>query len=91
MSLKPQPIDPVPEETTRVGRSVHPIGHPYLTLRDELGTIFKDEDFIGIFPKRGQPALSLWRLALVTILQFRENLSDCQAAGAVRDRIAWKY
>jgi len=91
MSLKPQPIEPIPEETARIARSVHSKGHPYLTLRDELGTIFEDEDFIDLFPRRGQPALSPWRLALVTILQFRENLSDRQAAEAVRDRIAWKY
>ena len=43
------------------------------------------------FPKGGQPGLPPWRLALVTILQFRENLSDRQAAEAVRARIDWKY
>jgi transposase len=91
MSLKPEPIELVPVETACVARAVHPKGHPYLTLRDELGTIFEDEDFVNLFPKRGQPAESPWRLALVTILQFRENLSDRQAAEAVRDRIAWKY
>ena len=91
MSLKPEPIEPVPVETARVARAVHPKGHPYLMLRDELGVIFEDEDFVSLFPKRGQPAASPWRLALVTILQFRENLSDRQAAEAVRDRIAWKY
>ncbi len=91
MSLKPEPIEPVPVETARVARAVHPKGHPYLMLRDELGVIFEDGDFATLFPKRGQPAESPWRLALVTILQFRENLSDRQAAEAVRDRIAWKY
>jgi transposase len=91
MSLKPEPIQPVPEETARVARAVHPKGHPYLTLRDKLGTIFEDGDFVDLFPTRGQPAFSPWRLALVTILQFRENLSDRQAAEAVRDRLAWKY
>jgi transposase len=28
---------------------------------------------------------------LVSVMQFMENLSDRQAAEAVRDRIAWKY
>ena len=46
---------------------------------------------MGLFPKDGQPGLPSWRLALVTILQFRENLSDRQAAEAVRARIDWKY
>ena len=40
---------------------------------------------------RGQPGLAPWRLALVTILQFGENLPDRQAADAVRGRIDWKY
>ncbi len=91
MSLKPGPIHPVPEETIRVARAAFPNGNLYLTLRDELGPIFDDEDFIGLFPKDGQPGLPPWRLALVTVLQFRENLSDRQAAEAVRARIDWKY
>jgi len=91
MSLKPKAIEPVPDETARVARLVHRKGHPYLTVRDELGTIFQDEDFVDLFPKRGQPGLSPWRLALVTILQFRENLSDRQAAEAVADKLSWKY
>lgn len=68
-----------------------PKGNLYLALRDKLGPIFDDEDFVGLFPKDGQPGLPPWRLALVTILQFRENLSDRQAAEAVRARIDWKY
>jgi transposase len=35
--------------------------------------------------------LPAWRLALVTILQFREDLPDRRAAEAVRARIDWKY
>jgi transposase len=91
MSLKPQFIQPVPEETARVARAAFPRGTPYLTFRDALGTIFQDEDFAALFPASGQPGLPPWRLALVTILQFREQLSDRQAAEAVRARIDWKY
>jgi len=91
MSLHPHVIAPVSEETARVARAAFPKGHPYLTLRDALGTIFQDEDFTALFPAWGQPALSPWRLALVTIMQFRENLADRQAAEAVRARIDWKY
>jgi transposase len=91
MSLHPHVIVPVPEETARVARAAFPKGHPYLTVRDTLGTIFQDEDFRALFPVRGQPGLSPSRLALVTILQFRENLADRQAAEAVRARIDWKY
>src|SRR5207302_6860010 len=91
MSLHPHIIEPVPEETARVARAAFPKGHPYLTLRDALGTIFQDEDFAVLFPAWGHPGLPPWRLALVTIMQFRETLADRQAAEAVRARIDWKY
>ena len=91
MSLRPQPVPPVPQETARIARAAFPAGNPYLTLRDEFGTIFSDEDFAHLYPTRGQPAEIPWRLALVTVLQFVEHLSDRQAADAVRGRIDWKY
>jgi transposase len=91
MSLHPQPIPPVPEETARVARIAFPRGNLYLMMRDELGTLFTDADFAALFPTRGQPAEAPWRLALVTILQYVEDVSDRQAAEAVRGRIDWKY
>lgn len=91
MSLKPSLIDPIPEETVRVARAAFPKGNLYLSMRDEFGTLFEDADFTALYPKRGQPAFSPWRLALVTVMQFLENLSDRQAAEAVRSRIDWKY
>jgi transposase len=91
MSLRPHALEPVPEDTARVARAAFPKGNPYLLLRDTLGTIFQDDDFAGCFPLEGQPGLPPWRLALVTIMQFRENLADRQAAEAVRARIDWKY
>jgi transposase len=56
-----------------------------------LGTIYDDEDFSELFEVRGRPAIAPWRLALVTVMQFSEGLSDRQAAEAVRARIDWKY
>ena len=91
MSLKPDPIQPVPEATASVARAAFRKGNPLLSLRDEFGAIFADADFADLFPKLGQPGLPPWRLALVTLLQFRENLSDRRAAEAVRARIDWKY
>src|SRR5919106_4718278 len=91
MSLKSNPIEPVPEETARIARAAFRKGNPLLKLRDELGPVFADTDFAGLFPRLGQPGLPPWRLALVTVLQFRENLPDRQAAEAVRARIDWKY
>ncbi|GEO17362.1 hypothetical protein MAE02_50580 [Microvirga aerophila] len=60
-------------------------------MRDRLGTIFTDAQFAPLFAHRGQLAECPWRLALVTLLQFAENLSNRRAADAVRSRIDWKY
>ena len=60
-------------------------------LRDALGPIYQDADFAALFPRRGRPAKAPWRLALVTVLQALENLSDRQAAEMVRGRLDWKY
>jgi transposase len=91
MSLEYQPIPPVPVETARIAKAAFPKGNPYLTLRDELGPLFSDLDFAGLFSHIGQPAVPPWQLALITVMQFRENLSDRQTADAVRSRIDWKY
>jgi transposase len=91
MSLKLQPISPVPEETVRVAHAAFPKGNLYLTLRDEIGTLYNDSDFTALYPTHGQPTVSPGRLALICVLQFLENLPDRQAAEAVRSRIDWKY
>jgi transposase len=91
MSLKPFPVGPIPEMTALVARAAFPKGNLYMRLRDELGTLYSDQDFVALYPTRGQPGLPAWRLALVTVMQFLENLSDRQAADAVRARIDWKY
>jgi transposase len=91
MSLQPQEIAPVPEDTRRVAWAAFPKGNIYLRMRDEIGPIFDDLMFAQLFPARGQPAESPWRLALITVMQFVEGLSDRQAADAVRSRIDWKY
>src|SRR5215469_1728737 len=91
MSLKAQGICPVPQETARVARAAYPKGNMYMQMRNVLGNIYTEEDFADLFPKEGQPAEAPWRLALITVMQFVENLSDRQAADAVRGRIDWKY
>ncbi len=91
MSLHPTSIGPIPEETVRVAQAAFPTGNIYMRLREELGVVYDDATFAGLFPTRGQPAEAPWRLAMVTVLQFVEALSDRQAADAVRGRIDWKY
>jgi transposase len=91
MSLRPEPIGSVPEETARIAHAVFRRGNVYLKMRDELGTLYEDTAFASLFPRLGQPAEAPWRLALVTVLQFAESLLDREAAEAVRSRIDWKY
>jgi transposase len=91
MSLKPEPIPPVPELTVQVAKAVFPKGNVYLQMRDTLGGICQDDPFMQLYPADGQPAFSPWRLALVTVMQFAENLRDRQAADAVRSRLDWNY
>lgn len=91
MSLQPEAVGPIPEETVRVARAAFPKGNVYLQMRDALGGVYEDGSFSALFATRGRPAAAPWRLALVTVMQFAEGLSDRQAAEAVRARIDWKY
>jgi transposase len=91
MSPKPERSYTVPQDTADVVHAVFPDGNLYTRMYDAFGTLFQDDDFSALFPKDGQPAESPFRLMLVLILQFSENLSDRQAAEAVRTRIDWKY
>lgn len=91
MSMHPQDIPDIPIETVQVALASFPKGNIYMQIRDTLGSIFDDETFVDLFPQKGTLAFSPWRLALVCVMQFTENLSDRQAADAVRGRIDWKY
>lgn len=86
-----QGIPEIPEETRAVAQAAFPNGNIYLQMRDEFGSMYEDDVFADLYPADGQPTIAPWRLALVTIMQYVENLSDRQAAEAVRGNIAWKY
>jgi Transposase domain (DUF772) len=93
MSLSPQPWPEPAEEITRAilvmdagRRAPLPIA-----VRDELGELFADAEFAEAFADRGPAGWSPGRLALVTVFQAAQNLTDRQAAEAVRDKISWKY
>jgi transposase len=91
MSLHAQPLEPIPDLTSRMAQASFPKGTLAMHLRDALGPIYKDAHFAHLFPRRGRAAEAPWRLALVTVLQALENLSDRQAAEMVRGRLDWKY
>src|SRR5207245_7322799 len=91
MSMYPRELGTMPEETARVARAAWPKGTLAMRLRDALAELYQDEQFVALYPVEGQPAYAPWRLAVVTVLQYTENLTDRQAANAVRERIDWKY
>lgn len=91
MSLPTEPLFDVPELTAQIARAVFPKGNVYMQMRDELGVFYDNDQFSELFSHTGQPAIAAWRLALVTVMQFAENLTGRQAADAVRARIDWKY
>ena len=82
MSLNAPLVYCIPEETARVAHASFPKGNPYLVLTDELGLLYANAQFAPLFSGTGQPALDPARLALVTIFQFLEGLSDADAATA---------
>lgn len=94
MSVVPQPWpQPAPQLVEAVaamyrGKRERPL--PVL-VRDKLGEWLLDEQFAGAYGVRGKPGWSPSRLALVTIFQKAEDLTDRQAAECVRTRIDWKY
>ncbi|MSP11681.1 MAG: transposase [Chloroflexi bacterium] len=91
MSLQPRCFPPLPEDTAQLARKVFKKGHLYLTLGDQIGTLFTDTDFTQLYAADGAPACSAALLALVTLLQFMEDLSDRATVDAVRGRIEWEY
>ncbi len=91
MSLHPSPASSIPEETARIAHAAFPKGTPVMRMRDLFGPLYTDPQFAALYPREGQPAEAPAHLALVTVMQFAEGLSDRQAADAVRARIDWTY
>jgi transposase len=85
MSFQPQAIPPIPEETTRIARAVLPKGNTYIHMRDELGPLFRDEDFLDLFSEKGQPAESAWRLALVMVMQYARSVNRSASSRCRQD------
>ena len=89
--MQPGPWPEVPAGTARVARRAFRKGSLAMRARDGLGAWCPDEAFSGAYGVRGAPGISPAQLAMVTVLQFTEDLTDRQAADAVRGRLDWKY
>lgn len=91
MSLKPRPPRPMPSELAMLGSKLLPTDSPYRLVGDELYEQYREADYVDLYHVEGKPGLSPVDLAFVTVFQYMENLSDRQAAEAVRVRLDWKY
>jgi transposase len=92
MSLRPEPLPPIPDATAMAVRAAFPKGNLYVDLRAEFGMLYDDQLFADLYPPEGRPVeVPPWRLALVMVMQYIEGLTDRQAADAVRRCIDWKY
>src|SRR5689334_7180103 len=91
MCLKPKPLQPIPGHTFQLVDGLLPATNLYRQVGDKLVDFVSDLDFADLYPAEGQPALSPALLALVTVLQMVEWLSDRQAAAMVVTRLDWKY
>jgi hypothetical protein len=75
MSLHPMAIPPVPAETARVARAALPKGNLYLKLRQRIGTIIYDEDFV-------------YRVIVIVRQQFADSDPDCIPRNQSRSLVA---
>ena len=91
VSMRARASVEIPAETVRVVRAACPKGTRATHLRDALGPIFDDAQFADWFAAEGQAGIAPGMLALVCVLQMMEDMSDRDAADAVRTRMDWKY
>ncbi|MEV0615136.1 IS1182 family transposase [Nonomuraea sp. NPDC050404] len=94
MSVQPRPWPEPSAEVAAAIKAMYGRGREVplaVRVRDQLGELFADSEFAVAFGQRGRPGWSPGRLALVTVLQKVENLTDRQAADQVRENLAWKY
>jgi len=91
MSFKPKPPRSMPKELAELGSKLLAPSNPYRMVGERLYEQYEEADFADWYCAEGKPALSPVLLGFVTAFQYMENLSDREAADAVRVRLDWKY
>lgn len=92
MTWRSNSIPPVPEATAAAVKAAFPKGNLYVDLHKELGSLYRDDLFADFYADRGHPVeIAPWRLAMATVMQYIEGLTDRQTADAVRRCMDWKY
>jgi transposase len=93
MPWRSESLPPVPETTAAMVKAAFPKGTLDVDLHTECGFLYGDAAFADLYAQhRGRPVEGApWRLALVTVMQSMEGLTDRQAADAVRRCMDWTY
>ena len=91
MCLKPAAPHVIPAATVALAKDLFLDGSVYHFIGDVLFDQFRDEDFVDLYPKDGQPSISPVLLSFVTIFQSLEDLSDRKTVYQLRFRLDWKY
>jgi transposase len=50
MSLRPEPLPPIPDATAAAVRAAFPKGNLYVDLHAEFGTLYTDQLFADLYP-----------------------------------------
>ena len=92
MSLQWQLSRVVPWDTAQIGGQILGEMNIYRQIGDRFDELLPDEAvFRPLYAPDGRGALSPLMLALVTVFQMLEKVSDRTAAEQVASRIDWKY
>jgi transposase len=71
MSLRPEPLPPIPDATAAAVRAACPKGNLSVDLRAKFGTLYPEQLLADLYPPEGRPVeVAPWRLALVVVMQY---------------------
>lgn len=89
--MKTIPLLTIPGDTALAARSIFSLHNVYITIGDQFDQLLGDLNLDDLDASGNHSTLSSCIMALVTIFQAGENLSDWQAAEALGKRTDWKY
>ena len=88
MSLRPEPLPPIPDVTAAAVRAAFPKGNLYVDLRTEFGMLYTDQLFVDLYPPEDKRLLQTaavigtevpWPLLQAIADTADEALSRCLA------------
>jgi transposase len=91
MAKKSAILPPIPAETASVAGLVYEEDNGFLALGRHHRSLFADVDLSALYGLGEHITTPLPIMALVTVFQYVEQLSDDEAVEAVRTRIDWEF